>query len=172
MPEINLPTKSTQDEIKTNVDNVNTNVTSVKADVATVKSNVNTINTNLGTPATSASSTTSANAHAKLNWLTTNISLLSSAGRIPSIKRVQRGKKFVSRRPESDIDISIQYCDPTKSFLICDGYVMKFYASSVDEYEASVYATLTSSYITFPDIYLNGQNDITMGFSWQVIELY
>ncbi|MFJ7914488.1 MULTISPECIES: hypothetical protein [unclassified Lysinibacillus] len=79
MPEINLPTKATQDAIKTNVDNVNTNVTSVKTDVATVKSNVatvdtnvKTVNTNLGTPTSSASSSTSGNAHAKLNWLMNN----------------------------------------------------------------------------------------------------
>jgi len=79
MPEIQLPTKVTQDAIKTNVDNVNTNVTSVKTDVATVKSNVatvdtnvKTVNTNLGTPTSSASSSTSGNAHAKLNWLMNN----------------------------------------------------------------------------------------------------
>ncbi len=56
-----LPSKATQDEIKTNVDSVktdvasvktdvstvNTNVTSVKNDVATVKTNVGTVNTNV-----------------------------------------------------------------------------------------------------------------------------
>lgn len=77
--EIELPTKATQDAIKTNVDNVNTNVTSVKTDVATVKNNVatvdtnvKTVNTNLGIPTSSASSSTSGNAHAKLNWLMNN----------------------------------------------------------------------------------------------------
>lgn len=78
--EIELPTKKTQDEIKTKVDNVNTNVTSVKTDVATVKSNVatvntnvNTVNTNLGAPTSSASSSTSGNAHAKLNFLMNSV---------------------------------------------------------------------------------------------------
>lgn len=80
MPEIQLPTKATQDAIKTSVDNVNTNVTSVKNDVATVKNNVatvntnvNTVNTNLGTPTSSASSSTSGNAHAKLNFLMNSV---------------------------------------------------------------------------------------------------
>lgn len=68
------------DQIKLGVDNVNTNVSTVKTDVASVKNNVttvnttvNTINSNLGTPTSSASNSTGANAHAKLNYLMNNV---------------------------------------------------------------------------------------------------
>lgn len=82
-----VATEPTQLEIKSNVENVNTNVTSVKNDVATVKTNVttintnvNTINTNVGTPTSSASNGTSANVqvHAKLNWLTKQLSAVTN----------------------------------------------------------------------------------------------
>ena len=82
---LQVATEPTQLEIKTNVENVNTNVTSVKNDVAivktnvaTVNTNVNTLNTNVGTPTSTASNGTSANVHAKLNWMISNESTMNS----------------------------------------------------------------------------------------------
>lgn len=49
MPEINLPTKAGQDEIKTLAGNINANVDDVKADVTAVNTNVNSVNTNVNT---------------------------------------------------------------------------------------------------------------------------
>lgn len=54
----------TQLEIKSNVENVNTNVSTIK--------------TNVGTPTSSASNGTSANIHAKLNWMTTQLSAVTN----------------------------------------------------------------------------------------------
>ncbi|TQR26968.1 hypothetical protein C7Y47_23910 [Lysinibacillus sphaericus] len=84
MPEIQLPTKATQDVIKANVDNVNSNVTTVKSNVATVDANVKTVNTNLGIPTSSASSSTSGSAHAKLNYLMNNIAPMTVLKQYPS----------------------------------------------------------------------------------------
>ena len=73
MASINLPTSVKQDAIKTTVDGIDTKAT--------------TINTNLGTPTSGASSATSANAHAKLNYLLANSQV---------VKSIQRGRATIS----------------------------------------------------------------------------
>lgn len=64
MPEINLPTKAGQDEIKTLAGTINTNVDSVKTDITAVNSNVNTVKSSIGTNSDTSSATGSV--HGKL----------------------------------------------------------------------------------------------------------
>ncbi|TKI53550.1 hypothetical protein FC756_23270 [Lysinibacillus mangiferihumi] len=166
MPEINLPTKATQDAIKTNVDNVNTNVTSVKNDVAivktnvaTVNTNVNTLNTNVGTPTSSASSSTSGNAHAKLNWLLTNLQTLVS-GRV--VKSIQRGMR--SREEVPDDTVSISTVDVSKTIVLLDG--------RKESSNGAVPVMLRSLSSTSFTVTSNVGGTSRYDYSWQVIEFY
>lgn len=78
MPEINLPTAAKQDTILANTNAINSNVDIVNTNVNANKSTLATVNANLGTPTSGASSSTGANAHAKLNHLLTKGSGVSN----------------------------------------------------------------------------------------------
>lgn len=62
-------------EAKTAADGAQATIDSVGSKVDTIGSNVNTINTNLGSPTSTASKSTSANAHAKLNYILNNLGI-------------------------------------------------------------------------------------------------
>lgn len=61
--------KTVVDATKTKVDTIDVTLTSTKNVVDSSKTILDTVSTNIGTPTTAASATTSANAHAKLNFL-------------------------------------------------------------------------------------------------------
>ena len=78
MPEINLPTAGKQDTILANTNAINSNVTSVNTNVNANKSTLATVNANLGTPTSGASSSTGANAHAKLNYINSMLGTINN----------------------------------------------------------------------------------------------
>lgn len=117
------------DAIKSVVDGTKTKVDTLDTRTNTMNGNVNTINTNVGSPTSAASSSTSSNAHAKLNYLLANRSV---------IKRIQSGR--ITSTTDA-LNINISTVNLAKSILICDanntGGVMVFETSSVLRYYGS-----------------------------------
>lgn len=152
--------------INTNVSGVKTDVATVKSNVITVNNNVNSANTNIGTPTSSSSNSTSANAHAKLNWLLSNIGTL--VGRSSIINSIQSGR-VDTYFGYSNITIPISYVYTSKSFVLISGEVGYETNGGIKYFSpAERLAVLTSNAITFPSV--DQFRDKSALVNWQVIE--
>ncbi|WP_052344280.1 phage tail protein [Bacillus ndiopicus] len=65
--------KTTTDATKVKLDAIDTHTNTINSNLNTANTNMNTVNANLGIPSTAANNSITANAHAKLNWLTNNL---------------------------------------------------------------------------------------------------
>lgn len=146
--------------------------TKIKNDVSNVVyPKVVNIESWVGSPTSGQSNSTSANAHAKLNWLTSYVS--SIYGKNAGIKSVQRGRYdgYVGYGSNADIVISSVY--PSKSFLIVDGSGYGYYSNGEHStFDTAATAVLDSggTRIKFPSI--SSLNSVAMICNWQVIEFY
>lgn len=143
--------KTTTDGTKTKVDTIDTRTNTMNTNVNTVNTNLNTVNTNLGSPMTSANNATSANAHAKLNYLLANM---------PTgiVKSVQRGLFTDSG---TYADITINTVNPNKCLVTVEGGGGTYNAAM------ALYA-LTANQIRFR----RTVSSAGMEYSYQIVEFY
>lgn len=150
-----------------------TDTTKIKNDVANVVyPKVVNIEAWMGSPTSGQSNSTSANAHAKLNWLTSYVS--SIYGKNAGIKSVQRGRfdGYVGYGG-SNADIVISQVLPSKSFLIAHGNTHgEDSGANYRTFDTAEIAILDpgGTRIKFPA--LDNLRSISMVCNWQVIEFY
>lgn len=158
MPEINLPTKAGQDEIKTLAGNINTNVDIVNTNVDSVKTIVTDVQGD-----TSRIEADTQDIQGKVNTINSNVNTLLS-GR--SVKNVQRGSGII---PEfgASLSVTISSVNIAKSILIFSWNVPVDVAPSGVLYPVGKIASSNSILFT-----RHGQGSLWTQIEWQVIEFY
>lgn len=149
-----LAEKGLQQEIKNVVD-------TTKINLEVVDALVDDLLIRLGAPTTTASNVTSGNAHAKLNWLLTNVATLV-AGRV--VKSVQRGMSAGTN--SNPLVISINTVTHSKCLVIIDGVIN--YSSN--QYLLIQELKTTQLLITKNPATGSIIDSVVVG--WQVIEFY
>lgn len=144
--------------------------TKIKSDSTITGLRVADIQNWVGSPTSGQNNSTSANAHAKLNWLTdyVNRTYNKNSG---GMKSVQRGRVEAYIGYPNSAPISISFVYPSKAFLIAHGHVQaRSNGDVLYTYDAADIAVLAGSgtRIEFPA--LDNLRDISMTCNWQVIE--
>lgn len=121
---------------------------------------VDTLIARIGDPTSSASNATSANTHAKLNWLLTNPKV---------VKSVQRGYGAIGvNSSNQSMTVSISAVTPNKCVVIINGGITTVTNQVINSPYLQVLSS--NSLIIATNNALSGTN--TANVSWQVIEFY
>ena len=163
MPEINLPTAGKQDTILANTNAINANVNANKSTLATV-------NANLGTPTSGANSSTSANAHAKLNYINGMLGTINSnvnaGNRHAGVYK--QGPYTISNNPRIALDIK------GKGVLRTIRTFSPYITVVIDEVSVIGGNTIALEGVTFPfnsSLQIQSSSSTPDGLTW-LYELY
>lgn len=152
MPEINLPTKTAQDNINTTLDSVNTKINTINTDVTSVKSKTDSIFS------TTSSMNSSVNSiYNTVNTINSKVGTTSSASS-GVIKRIQRGHSY------NNSNITISTVDTSKCVVIL--YGIGYEGNPAWRTVTGLNYDLTS---TMLNVYTTSQNGDS-SVDWQIIE--